>query len=64
MAAEPATPGQRAPVAPAGARYLWHRTISTHLYRVFPNLGITSRVELGAALAPAPIAAHAANNGP
>ena len=31
--------------------YLSHRTISTHLYRVFPKLGITSRVELGAALA-------------
>ena len=33
--------------------YLSHRTISTHLYRVFPKLGITSRAELGAALAPA-----------
>jgi DNA-binding NarL/FixJ family response regulator len=32
--------------------YLSHRTISTHLYRVFPKLGITSRGELGAALAP------------
>jgi len=32
--------------------YLSHRTISTHLYRVFPKLGITSRAELGAALAP------------
>ena len=31
--------------------YLSHRTISTHLYRVFPKLGITSRAELGAALA-------------
>jgi DNA-binding CsgD family transcriptional regulator len=30
--------------------YLSHRTISTHLYRVFPKLGITSRSELGAAL--------------
>jgi DNA-binding CsgD family transcriptional regulator len=30
--------------------YLSHRTISTHLYRVFPKLGITSRGELGAAL--------------
>ena len=27
--------------------YLSHRTISTHLYRVFPKLGITSRAELG-----------------
>ena len=31
--------------------FLSHRTISTHLYRVFPKLGITSRVELSAALA-------------
>ena len=31
--------------------YLSHRTIGTHLYRVFPKLGITSRTELGAALA-------------
>ncbi|HWM11182.1 MAG TPA: AAA family ATPase [Solirubrobacteraceae bacterium] len=31
--------------------YLSHRTISTHLYRVFPKLGITSRSELSAALA-------------
>jgi DNA-binding CsgD family transcriptional regulator len=26
--------------------YLSHRTISSHLYRTFPKLGITSRVEL------------------
>ena len=32
--------------------YLSHRTISTHLYRIFPKLGITSRAELGVALAP------------
>jgi DNA-binding CsgD family transcriptional regulator len=32
--------------------YLSHRTISTHLYRTFPKLGITSRAELSAALAP------------
>jgi DNA-binding NarL/FixJ family response regulator len=32
--------------------FLSHRTISTHLYRVFPKLGITSRAELNAALAP------------
>ncbi|HEX6713783.1 MAG TPA: AAA family ATPase [Thermoleophilaceae bacterium] len=33
--------------------YLSHRTVSTHLYRVFPKLGITSRAELSAALQPA-----------
>jgi ATP/maltotriose-dependent transcriptional regulator MalT len=33
--------------------FLSHRTIGTHLYRVFPKLGITSRAELNAALAPA-----------
>ena len=32
--------------------YLSHRTISTHLYRAFPKLGITSRAELTAALTP------------
>ena len=32
--------------------FLSHRTISTHLYRAFPKLGITSRTELSAALAP------------
>jgi DNA-binding NarL/FixJ family response regulator len=26
--------------------YLSHRTIGSHLYRVFPKLGITSRAEL------------------
>ena len=26
--------------------YLSHRTVSTHLYRIFPKLGITSRAEL------------------
>ena len=26
--------------------YLSHRTISSHLYRAFPKLGITSRAEL------------------
>ena len=30
--------------------YLSHRTISTHLYRIFPKLGITGRGELRAAL--------------
>ncbi|MEA2216750.1 MAG: hypothetical protein QOK19_2311 [Solirubrobacteraceae bacterium] len=31
--------------------FLSHRTISTHLYRVFPKLGVTSRAELSIALA-------------
>jgi DNA-binding CsgD family transcriptional regulator len=30
--------------------YLSHRTISSHLYRIFPKLGITSRSELAPAL--------------
>jgi DNA-binding NarL/FixJ family response regulator len=30
--------------------YLSHRTVSSHLYRVFPKLGITSRAELRVAL--------------
>ncbi len=34
-----------------GARlYLSHRTIATHLYRVFPKLGVTARSQLNAAL--------------
>jgi DNA-binding CsgD family transcriptional regulator len=32
--------------------FLSHRTIGSHLYKVFPKLGITSRTELGTALAP------------
>jgi DNA-binding CsgD family transcriptional regulator len=31
--------------------YLSHRTVGTHLYRAFPKLGITTRAELGTALA-------------
>ena len=27
--------------------YLSHRTVGSHLYRIFPKLGITSRAELG-----------------
>ncbi|HEX4358182.1 MAG TPA: AAA family ATPase [Pseudonocardia sp.] len=32
--------------------YLSHRTVSTHLHRIFPKLGISARAELGAALRP------------
>jgi DNA-binding CsgD family transcriptional regulator len=31
--------------------YISHRTVSAHLYRIFPKLGITSRSQLHAALA-------------
>jgi DNA-binding CsgD family transcriptional regulator len=34
--------------------YLSHRTVSTHLHRIFPKLGITSRTQLAAALAKTP----------
>jgi DNA-binding CsgD family transcriptional regulator len=30
--------------------YLSHRTVGTHLYRIFPKLGITARTELSSAL--------------
>lgn len=30
--------------------YLSHRTVGSHLYRIFPKLGITSRSQLGSAL--------------
>jgi DNA-binding NarL/FixJ family response regulator len=30
--------------------YLSHRTIGSHLYRIFPKLGVTSRADLHAAL--------------
>ena len=43
--------------------YLSHRTISTHLYRVFPKLGITSRGELSAALAPRSVLGDAVTDG-
>jgi ATP/maltotriose-dependent transcriptional regulator MalT len=41
--------------------YLSHRTISTHLYRVFPKLEITSRGELSSALVPRPLVTSAAH---
>jgi DNA-binding CsgD family transcriptional regulator len=34
--------------------FLSHRTIGSHLYRIFPKLGITSRAQLGGALANPP----------
>ena len=34
--------------------YVSHRTVGTHLYRVFPKLGITGRGELGSALSADP----------
>ncbi len=30
--------------------YLSHRTVSSHLYRIFPKLGVTSRAGLGAVI--------------
>ena len=33
--------------------YLSHRTVGSHLYQLFPKLGVTSRTELRAALEPA-----------
>ena len=35
--------------------YLSHRTVGSHLYRIFPKLGVTSRAQLRDALA-APVA--------
>jgi DNA-binding CsgD family transcriptional regulator len=34
--------------------YLSHRTVESHLYRLFPKLGVTSRAQLRDALEPAP----------
>jgi DNA-binding NarL/FixJ family response regulator len=33
--------------------YLSHRTVGSHLYRLFPKLGVTSRTQLRGALGPA-----------
>ena len=30
--------------------YLSHRTVGSHLYRIFPKLGITSRAQLASGL--------------
>jgi DNA-binding NarL/FixJ family response regulator len=32
--------------------YLSHRTVGSHLYRLFPKLGVTSRTQLRGALSP------------
>jgi DNA-binding CsgD family transcriptional regulator len=34
--------------------YISHRTVGTHLYQLFPKLGVTSRTELRAVLEPTP----------
>jgi DNA-binding CsgD family transcriptional regulator len=34
--------------------YLSHRTVSSHLYQIFPKLGVTSRAQLAAAMAGSP----------
>ena len=33
--------------------YISHRTVGSHLYQLFPKLGVTSRAELRAVLEPA-----------
>ena len=33
--------------------YISHRTVGSHLYQLFPKLGVTSRTELRAVLDPA-----------
>jgi len=46
----------------AGRLYMSHRTVSAHLYRVFPKLGIGSRAALRDALSRAAQPAMAARN--
>jgi DNA-binding CsgD family transcriptional regulator len=41
-----------------------HRTVGYHLYRMFPKLGITSRVELGAVLAESALLSEAETGDP
>jgi DNA-binding NarL/FixJ family response regulator len=41
--------------------YLSHRTIGSHLHRIFPKLGVTSRAALQGALQ---IPSHDASEGP
>jgi len=36
--------------------YLSHRTVGSHLYRIFPKLGVSSRTQLGAVLAAGTVA--------
>jgi hypothetical protein len=42
--------GHHASARTPGPLFLSHRTVGTHLYRVFPKLGITSRAALRDAL--------------
>jgi DNA-binding NarL/FixJ family response regulator len=37
--------------------FLSHRTVSTHLHRIFPKLGVTARSELKTVLHAEPLAA-------
>ena len=42
--------------------YLSHRTVSTHLHRIFPKLGVTARSELKTVLRTKPVAAMTYTN--
>ena len=41
--------------------YLSHRTIASHLYRMFPKLGVTSRAQLTQAVVTRPTAVIPSN---